>query len=143
MINSSPKSIPCKTTEFYDSQEKEHKYLETKGQSNIGNTELKYTVANYTNYNRNNKIFILDFKEGENTTFISNINNNYNNTSSKKSKGLSTGAIIAIMIPACILLIGVAGLTFFLSRKPVTPQPVNNINNNTIGVASSEAVVHQ
>ena len=138
MINGSPKTIPCKTTDIDDSQEQTHYYLETKGQSNFGNTELKYTVANYTNYNRENKIFILDFKEGENTAFISKIN-----TSSSKSKGLSTGATIAIIIPTCLVLIGVAGLAFLLARKPFSPQQISNLNNNTIGVASSDAVVHQ
>ena len=63
----------------------------------------------------------------------------------KKSGGLSTGGIIAIVIPAVAVLLGVGALAFFLSRRAVpSPPPMKNIANNTMGVvASSAAVVHQ
>ena len=57
------------------------------------------------------------------------------NTVSKKKKGLSTGGIIAIIIPCMIVLIGAVALTFMLSRNQ-NPEP-KPINNNTIGIASS------
>ena len=96
---------------------------------------MKYALFNYTK--GDNRMGILDFKEGENSTFIENT------YVPKKKKGLSTGAIVAIIIPSCIVLLGVSALVFLLSRKPLPAQQIKNIGNNTIGVASSEAVVHQ
>ena len=62
----------------------------------------------------------------------------------KKSGGLPTGGICAIVIPSVLVLLGVGALAFFLSRRAVPSPPIKNIGNNTMGVvASSEAVVHQ
>ena len=68
-------------------------------------------------------------------------NNNYNNTQpqiKKKSGGLSTGGIVAIVVPCSVVLIGATALVFGLtSSKPaavasdpsLTNQPINNMVN--------------
>ena len=143
------KNIPCTLKYFYNGNENDgyEKYylFETKG-DNIGNylanTDLKYAIANYT---KTNKMFILDFKDGVNSTIKEK------KEYKMSSGGLSTGGIIAVTIPTCAVLLGVAGLSFFLSRKNATPPPqiktMGNMNmqNNTMGViaTSSEAVIHQ
>ena len=138
LVNGYPKKIPCIVYKNDDSEEKDDKniyFIKTDGESNLANAELKYALFNYTKVD--NRMGILDFKEGENSTFIENT------YVPKKKKGLSTGAIIGIIIPSCIVLLGVSALVFLLSRKPLPAQQIKNIGNNTIGVASSEAVVHQ
>jgi len=135
MVNGYPKKIPCKGyNEQYNEDDNPYFFLETNGKYNLPNTDLKYTIANYTLKNR---VLLLDFKEGENTAFIEKKN------VPSRSNGLSTGGIIAIIIPTCLVLLGVTALAFFLSRKPTTPSPIKNIGNNTIGVASTEAIIHQ
>jgi len=135
MVNGYPKKIPCKGyNEQYNEDDNTYFFLETNGKYNLPNTDLKYTIANYTIKNR---VLLLDFKEGENTAFIEKKN------VPSRSNGLSTGGIIAIIIPTCFVLLGVTALAFFLSRKPTTPSPIKNIGNNTIGVASTEAIIHQ
>ena len=135
MINGYPKKIPCKgKNDIYDGDDKSYYFLETNGKYNLPTTDLKYTIANYTKLHT---AIILDFKEGENTAFIEKKN------IPSRSKGLSTGGTIAIIIPTCFVLLGVTALAFFLSRKPTTPSPIKNIGNNTIGVASTEAIIHQ
>ena len=135
MVNGYPKKIPCKVYEEQNNEDvNDYYFLETNGKYNLPGTDLKYTIANYT---KQNKILILDFKEGENTAFIEKKN------VPSRSNGLSTGGIIAIIKPTCLVLFGVTALAFFLSRKPTTPLPIKNIGNNTIGVASTEAIVHQ
>ena len=84
------------------------------------------------------KIFIIDFQDGTNSTIIDN------NYFKKSSKGLSKGVICAIAIPTILLTLGVGALVFFLSRRPLPPpQPIKNVMNNTVGIASSGVVVNQ
>jgi len=139
LVNGYPKKIPCsgkKAPEDPDNDDSERFFfIETNEQNTLTNAELKYALFNYTKGDY--RMGILDFKEGENSTFIENT------YVPKKKKGLSTGAIIGIIIPSCIVLLGVSALVFLLSRKPLPAQQIKNIGNNTIGVASSEAVVHQ
>ena len=139
LVNGYPKKIPCSGKYDYedpdDDDSKRFFFIETNEQNTLTNAELKYALFNYTK--GDNRMCILDFKEGENSTFIENT------YVPKKKKGLSTGAIIGIIIPSCIVLLGVSALVFLLSRKPLPAQQIKNIGNNTIGVASSEAVVHQ
>ena len=139
LVNGYPKKIPCSgkyaPEDPDDDNSEEFFFIETNEQNTLTNAELKYALFNYTK--GSNRMGILDFKEGENSTFIENT------YLPKKKKGLSTGAIIGIIIPSCIVLLGVSALVFLLSRKPLPAQQIKNIGNNTIGVASSEAVVHQ
>jgi len=137
LVNGYPKKIPCIVYSNDDDEDDDENmyFIKTDGDSNLANAELKYALFNYTKGDYG--MGILDFKEGENSTFIENT------YVPKKKKGLSTGAIIGIIIPSCIVLLGVSALVFLLSRKPLPAQQIKNIGNNTIGVASSEAVVHQ
>ncbi len=139
LVNGYPKKIPCSgkyaPEDPDDDNSEEFFFIETNEQNTLTNAELKYALFNYTK--GSNRMGILDFKEGENSTFIENT------YLPKKKKGLSTGAIIGIIIPSCIVLLGVSALVFLFSRKPLPAQQIKNIGNNTIGVASSEAVVHQ
>ena len=136
LVNGYPKKIPCIGSFGSEDPEDEDRFyfIETKEKSALSNAELKYALVNFT---KANKVGIIDFQEGENSTFFENT------YVPKKKKGLSTGAIIGIIIPSCIVLLGVSALVFLLSRKPLPAQQIKNIGNNTIGVASSEAVVHQ
>ena len=121
--------------------------LETKGENianYLANTDLKYAIANFTKA-KENRILILDFKDGVNSTIKEK------KEYKMSSGGLSTGGIVAVAVPTCAVLLGVAGLSFFLSRNNSTPPPqiktMSNMNmqNNTMGVIanSSEAVIHQ
>lgn len=141
------KKIPCAGKyvkgNYYDGIEGYY-LLETKGQNYLANTDLRYAIANFSKANEN-KMFILDFKDGVNSTIKDKINYKMS------SGGLSTGGIVGVAVPSCAVLLGVAGLSFFLSRKTAAPPPglknMNNMNmqNNTMGVitTSSEAVIHQ
>jgi len=133
-----PKKVPCiGYKQKNKTDDKVYYYLESKGSNYLTYTDLNYAIANITT---KDKIFILDFKEGENSTILPE-----KEAIKKNSRGLSTGGIVAIVIPACIVLLGVVGLAFFLSRRAVPPPYlIKNMANNTMGVAaSSTAVVHQ
>ena len=139
--NGNPKKIPC-VGEFNKNKtdDEEYYYLESKGSNSLTYTDLNYAIANITTSKTGDEIFILDFKDGENSTILPEKLGNIEN-----SGGLSTGGIIAIIIPTVIALLGVGFLVFFLARKPVVPSPpAKNLANNTMGVvASSETIVHQ
>ena len=130
-----PKRIPCIGKNKMDSDDYYYYFLESKGSNNLNNANLKYTVANFTTDKK--EIFIIDFKEGANYQIEEK------KVIKKSSGGLSTGGIVGIVIPSCIVLLGAAGLAFYLSRSAVPAPPINNLPNKTLGVASSEAIVHQ
>ena len=133
-----PKKIPCEGKRDHDKTDDEYYYfLQSKGSNHLGNAELQYAIGNITT---KEELFILDFAEDQNSTILPD-----KVDFKKGSGGLSTGGIIAIVIPAVAVLLGVGALAFFLSRRAVpSPPPMKNIANNTMGVvASSEAVVHQ
>ena len=140
-VNGSPKKIPCSGKSDKDSSDDEDYYfLQSKGSNNLGGANLSYALLNFTT--RGNRMAILEFADNQ---------KNANGTIlppkvdyKKKSGGLSTGGIIAIVIPTVLVLLGIGALAFFLSRRAVPSPPIKNIGNNTMGVvASSEAVVHQ
>ena len=87
------------------------------------------------------KGIIINFDNSDNSTMtVSGL------APKKKSSGLSTGGIIAIVIPCILLLILAGGLIFYLNRKAPNP-PLKELanNSNTIGPAgaSSSNVVNQ
>ena len=143
-VNGSPKKILCSGKQKKDSSDDNWYYnLDSKGSNNLAGANLSYTLLNYTTSSNENLMTILDFAENS---------KNANGTIlppkvdyKKNSGGLSTGGIVAIVIPTVIVLLGVGALVFYLSRRAVpSPPPIKNIGNNTMGVvASSEAVVHQ
>jgi len=140
-VNGSPKKIQCSGKYDRDTSDDDYYYfLQSKGSNNLAGANLSYALLNYTT--KGNRMAILDFSENS---------KNANGTIlppkvdyKKKSGGLSTGGIIAIVIPTVLVLLGIGALAFFLSRRAVPSPPIKNIGNNTMGVvASSEAVVHQ
>ena len=142
-VNGSPKKIQCSGKYDRDTSDDDYYYfLQSKGSNNLAGANLSYALLNFTTSDNEKKMAILDFAENS---------KNANGTIlppkvdyRKKSGGLSTGGIIAIVIPAVLVLLGIGALAFFLSRRAVPSPPIKNIGNNTMGVvASSEAVVHQ
>ena len=139
MINGIPTKIPCKGETIQDSSDdEEHFFLENKSPTSLSNIDFQYIVANFTkSKNDNKKIIIIDFQDGSDSTIKET-------PVFKKSKGLSKGVICAIAIPTILLTLGVGALVFFLSRRPLPPpQPIKNVMNNTVGIASSGVVVNQ
>ena len=142
-VNDSPKKILCSGKQKKDSSDDWYYNLESKGSNNLAGANLSYALLNFTTGEERKYIMaILDFTEDP---------KNANGTIlppkvdyKKKSGGLSTGGIIAIVIPSVLVLLGIGALAFFLSRRAVPSPPIKNMGNNTMGVvASSEAVVHQ
>jgi len=143
MSNGIAKNITCTgESKIDDTDEEYYYYLTPNGAEEIPNADLQYAVVYFP---VKDKTLILDFKDRSNTKVRDN------KVYKMSSGGLSTGGIIAVTIPTCAVLLGVAGLSFFLSRKNATPPPqiktMGNMNmqNNTMGViaTSSEAVIHQ
>ena len=133
--NGNQKIIPCVGKRAKDNEDDEdYYYLESKGGNYLTNIDFNYAIANFT---KNDKALLLDFKEGEDSIIKET-------PVFKKSKGLSKGVICAIAIPTILLTLGVGALVFFLSRRPLPPpQPIKNVMNNTVGIASSGVVVNQ
>ena len=140
MINGIPTKIPCKGETIQDSSDDdEHFFLENKSPTSLSNIDFEYIVANFTKSKKDNKkIIIIDFQDGSDSTIKETP------VFKKSSKGLSKGVICAIAIPTILLTLGVGALVFFLSRRPLPPpQPIKNVMNNTVGIASSGVVVNQ
>ena len=139
IINGNPTKIQCKGKDEQDSTDDQYYYfLQPKSSGSFSNVDFGYTVGNFTKEKERSKIFIIDFQDGTNSTIIDN------NYFKKSSKGLSKGVICAIAIPTILLTLGVGALVFFLSRRPLPPpQPIKNVMNNTVGIASSGVVVNQ
>ena len=138
MINENPSKIKCKGKNAQDNtNDEEYYFLETKGGNSLSNIDLGYTVFNFTK-GKKNRTLIIDFQDDTDSTITDN------SYFKKSSKGLSKGVICAIAIPTILLTLGVGALVFFLSRKPISPpQPIKNVMNNTVGIASSGVVVNQ
>ena len=142
-VNGSPKKILCSGKSGKDnSDDGDYYFLQSKGSNNLAGANLSYALLNYTtNYNEKT-MAIISFAENS---------KNANGTIlppkveyKKKSGGLSTGGICAIVIPSVLVLLGVGALVFFLSRRAVPSPPIKTIGNNTMGVvASSESALHQ
>ena len=140
IINGNPTKIQCKGKYEQDNTDDQYYYfLEPKSSGSFSNVDFGYTVGNFTKVEEEgSKIFIIDFQDGADSTIIDN------NYFKKSSKGLSKGVICAIAIPTILLTLGVGALVFFLSRRPLPPpQPIKNVMNNTVGIASSGVVVNQ
>lgn len=137
-VNGFRKKIPCVGKIEKDKTDDKYRlFLESKDSKSLSGVNLNYAILNYTKpLNNKIRILVLDFVEGGKNATISKPKLE----TKKSSGGLSTGGIVAIIIPAIIVTLGVAGLVFFLSSKPV-PHPVKNMANTTLGVASSEKVI--
>lgn len=134
--NNYKKYIKCRGYWDDDENEDEKYFLETTGINPEVNGKLQYAIANYT---KKGKYYMLDFGENAGNSTISPEPTLYK----KKKGGLSTGGIIAVLIPTILVLLGIAGLVYFLgNRTPIQPLP-KVVNNNTIGVASSENIMNK
>ena len=96
--------------------------------SKVINLDLNNTLAKT---NESEKL-IIQFPPDVQSKIGESLGGYYN---SRKKKGLSTGGIIAIIIPCLIVLLGALAVAFMLNRNQ-SPEP-KLINNNTIGIASS------
>ena len=135
--NNYKKYIKCRGYKGYDENEDKKYFLETTGINPEVNGKLQYAIANYTK--KKGKYYMLDFGENAGNSTISPEPTLYK----KKKGGLSTGGIIAVLIPTILVLLGIAGLVYFLgNRTPIQPLP-KVVNNNTIGVASSENIMNK
>ena len=142
-VNDSPKKILCSGKYGTDSSDDmPYYFLQSKGSNNLAGANLSYALLNYTTSYNKESMVVIDFAENS---------KNANGTIlppkveyKKKSGGLSTGGICAIVIPSVLVLLGVGALVFFLSRRAVPSPPIKTIGNNTMGVvASSESALHQ
>jgi len=99
----------------------------------VNNLDLNNTIAQT---NGNEKL-IIQFLTGAQSKIGASSNSGGSSYRSNKNKGLSTGGIIAIIIPSIIVLFGALALAFMLNKNPSSP-PL--INNNTIGISSSSNI---
>ena len=139
--NGFKREIPCEGKNSKDKDDQFYYFLSCKSYDTIDrdlNNSYCYFEKDKT------KSLLVQFGESNSTELY-----DYDYRYKKKSSGLSTGGIIAIIIPSIIVLLGVLGLAMALRNKSPTP-PLrdmvnNNNNNNTVGVVgnSSEVVVHQ
>lgn len=65
---------------------------------------------------------------------------NYN-FNSKNSGGLSTGGIVAIIIPSIVVLIAAIGVAIILNKRSYVSNAPMESPNNTIGISASSSNV--
>ena len=104
--------------------------------SSINNNTNNTNINNNTNSSTNNTNSSTNNNnnDSDNNNNDGNTNNNDENNNkkfnTKKSKGLSTGGIIAIIIPCCVAL--VAALAFAILKRNNSPAPPTIINESEI-----------
>ena len=141
--NGVKRDLPCEgDLKKYKDDDQEYYSLTCKS-FEVLNTNLSDTIGYFEN--NNSKILKIEFPEGINgTTIGTTISTQNYYYSKKKNSGMSTGGIIAIIIPSVLVLLGIIALVFFLRRETPNPLLKDTGNNNTIGVvgtASSQNVV--
>ena len=136
--NGNIKELSCKGYNSTNKKDEEFFYLE------CNNNGIKTNINNVYGYYVNQySDFIINFANPNST----DINYEEYIPNRKKKSGMSTGGIIAIIIPLVIVLLGVVALIMAIKMRTPTP-PLKEIagNNNTVGVAgmaSSETVVNK
>ena len=121
-----------------DKKDDDYYYLECQPNSAI-NTDLNNAYGYYANYA--DQGLLIKFSN-PNSTKLEYYRENYR---IKTSSGMSTGGIIAIIIPTIIILLAVVGLVMAM-RSKTPPPPLKGLNNNSVGVigiGSSQSVVQQ
>ena len=136
--NGNIKELSCKGYNSTNKKDEEFFYLE------CNNNGIKTNINNVYGYYVNQySDFIINFANPNST------DTNYEEyiPNRKKKSGMSTGGIIAIIIPLVIVLLGVVALMMAIKRRTPTPHLKEIAGNNNIvgvaGMASSEAVVNQ
>lgn len=97
---------------------------------------LDTNLSNALGFMPDDEVLLVNFKKGENSVVKHEDNSDVYNKYKKKKKGMPTGAIIAILIPSLLIVLGVTALTFLYKRNSTPPQAVA-LGNNTLGVANS------
>ena len=137
--NGERQNVTCEGKNKKDENSEYYFYLSCKSSQPL-NTNLSFAYGYFVN--EKDKSILVDFDDENSTT----IDNSYYQEKKASKTGLSTGGIIAIIIPSLIVLLGVLGLAMALRNKSPT-SPIKDMANpnNTVGVigTSSEAVVHQ
>ena len=119
------KKIDCT---YKDLNKPENKYSITLNTESKLNENLHEQIGKINDQ----QTVILDFADGLGDTDPTTYNK-------KSSSGLSTGGIVAIVIPCIAVLLAAAGLAFIMGNRNTKP-PMQNIENNTIGVNSSAII---
>ena len=135
------RELPCKG--YKDSYYAYNYYLDCDTSISSINADLQNAFAYLED---DDKGFIINFEKSANSTTTNSTIETNDYIPKKKSKGISTGGIVAIVIPCILLLLLAVGLVFSLrSRAPNPPLKELANTSNTVGPAgaSSEAVVHQ
>ena len=99
------------------------------------NTDLNMTLG----FMPDDEFLLIDFDENE-TSVIDHTKDYQNQSHHRSKKGLSTGGIIAIIVPCVLVLLGVTALAFAYKKTPPPPQGVA-LGNNTLGAANSSTNV--
>ena len=100
--------------------------------SSIGNRfNLNNTIAEINGDSKEK--MLIQFKTGDNS-FINSTRLNDHYIKKSKKKGLSTGGIIAIIIPTILVLVGALAIAIMLNRNP-NPQL-----HNPVGISSSSNI---
>lgn len=131
--------LPCKgEKKEIDENNNEYFYMHCTYNDSINKIDFNNIYGYYPN---KNKSFVIDFFKSNSTIKEESFEEYYR----KKSSGLSTGAIIAIMIPSLIVLLLIFGLALFFTpkRSPTPSLKDMDKNNSTIVVNSSSDVVAQ
>ena len=142
--NTYSRELPCKgyKEEFYSN----NYFLECDTSTSSINADLQNTFAYLGDIDNDQGGFIINFDKFGNSTMTNSTIETNDYIPKKKSKGISTGGIVAIVIPCIFLLLLAIGLVFSLRRRAPNPPLKELVNtSNTLGPAgaSSEAVVHQ
>ena len=112
------------------------------------NCEMSCTIGKVADSNLNNTLvfmpndefLLVNFKEGEKSVVNYTDDPNVNRSYKQRKKGLPTGAIIAIIIPTVLILLGITALAFAYKRNPTPPQAIA-YGNNTLGAVNSSTNV--
>ena len=99
-------------------------------------TDLNMTLG----FMPNDEYLLVDFDKNENSIVNHTNDPTGHQYSSKKKNGLSTGGIIAIIIPCVLVLLGVTALAFAYKRN-TPPTQGAALGNNTLGAANSSTNV--
>lgn len=135
--NGMRKNIKCKG--YYDDDGENYYYLESDGINPEINGDLQYSILNHTDKNNDINYHMLDFGPNEGNSTLTPDRPFYK----KSTGGLSTGGIVAVLIPCLIVLLGIGALVYFLGMRKPSQAMTSAINNNTIGVASSENIMNK
>ena len=131
------KVLPCQGKERQNKDDNNNYILECISNETL-NLDLDNSFYSLEGENNENKNLLVQLAPGKTTS--PKVAYNFYSKMKRKKGGLSTGGIIAIIIPCIIVLIGVMALIYFLRKHQFSPSKDAN-QNVTVGITSSESVV--